>query len=75
MTVPLVKTEFEPRGGYRVESAPAQTTTYPYPYYYGYGVSSYAPMFIDLLFSMLFLMLPLMLIVPIFKSLTKAFAG
>ena len=55
--------------GYRIESTP----TYPtYPYYPYWGYYSYAPMFIDLIFAMLFLTLPLLIIIPIFKSLTSA---
>jgi hypothetical protein len=40
--------------------------TYPVQQY------AYAPMFLDILFLMLFLMLPLLMIIPLFKALTKA---
>jgi hypothetical protein len=42
--------------------------TYPVQQY------AYAPMFIEIMFLMLFLMLPLLMIIPLFKALTKAVA-
>jgi hypothetical protein len=35
---------------------------------------AYAPMFLEIMFLMLFLMLPLLMIVPLFKALSKAVA-
>ena len=40
--------------------------------YYGWGYYSYAPMFIDLMFAMLFLVLPFMMIIPLFKAIAGA---
>ena len=73
MAVPIVK-EVE---GFKTESTtqPSQVTYPYYPIYPYYGISSYAPMFLDLMFGLLFLLLPLMLLIPIFKSLTGALAG
>jgi hypothetical protein len=48
-----------------------QQVTYPYPWYQ----ATYAPMFIEIIFLMLFLMLPFMMIIPLFKALAKGFEG
>jgi hypothetical protein len=52
-------------------AAAPQQVTYPYPWY----PLAYTPMFIDILFLMIFLLLPLMMIIPLFKALAKGFEG
>jgi len=62
---------FENKGFEAKQIAPQQVLTYP-TYL---GLYGYVPMFIEIIFLMLFLMLPLLMIIPLFKSLSKAFAG
>jgi len=59
----------EPRQVPTVTTQQVPVVTYPYTSY------AYSPMFIDLIFSMLFLLLPIMLIVPLFKSLASALSS
>jgi hypothetical protein len=56
---------------YSLKSIAPQQVTYPYPWY----PATYAPMFIEIIFLMLFLMLPFMMIIPLFKALAKGFEG
>jgi len=55
-------------GGTTLQPSQVPIVTYPYGYY------GYTPMFIDLIFMMIFLVLPFMIMIPLFKSLTKAVA-
>jgi hypothetical protein len=51
--------------------ATPQQVTYPYPWY----PATYAPMFLEIMFLMLFMVLPIMIIIPLFKALAKGFEG
>jgi hypothetical protein len=66
---------FKNRGVWRKASVATtiapQQVTYPYPIY----PATYAPMFLEILFLMLFLVLPFMMIIPLFKALAKGFEG
>jgi hypothetical protein len=53
--------------------ATPQQVTYPYPY--PIYPATYAPMFLEILFLMIFLVLPFMMIIPLFKALAKGFEG
>ena len=57
-------------GGTTIQPSQVPIVTYPY----GYSYYGYAPMFLDLIFMMIFLVLPFMIMIPLFKSLTKAVA-
>ena len=57
-------------GGTTMQPSQVPIVTYPY----GYGYYSYTPMFFDLIFMMIFLILPFMILIPLFKSLSKAVA-
>jgi hypothetical protein len=56
-----------PRITHAIVQQQVPVVTYPVQPYY-------EPMFIQVLFLMLFLVLPLLMIVPIFKALSKAIA-